>query len=123
MADRALTREAMLNGLHDIRLPADAPGGLIAELLAVVGCALIAAMLLGLIMRGVTLPRRQQKEANLQDRLAALAVLPDSERHLALLHLLKSERPDKFETLSGQLYAPGGVPDISTLEAEVARHD
>lgn len=123
MADRALTREAMLNGLHDIRFPAEAPGGLIAELLAVIGVALIGAVLIGLIMRSVTLPRKKATEPGLQDRLAALAKLPDNERQIALLHLLKSQRPDAFRKLSAKLYTPGGAPDVSALEAEVARHD
>ncbi|MDU9005774.1 hypothetical protein [Sedimentitalea todarodis] len=123
MADRALTREAMLNGLHDIRLPAEAPGGLIAELLAVIGVALIIAVLVGLIMRSVTLPGKKPAKQSPQDRLAALAKLPDSDRQIALLHLLKSERPDAFRKLSPQLYAPGGAPDIRVLEAEVAGHD
>ena len=123
MADRALTREAMLNGLHDIRLPAEAPGGLIAELLAIVGVALIAAIVIGLIMRSVTLPRKKPQEVSPQDRLTALAGLPERERQIALLHLLKSERPDAYRNLSAQLYAPGGTPDVATLQAEAARHD
>ncbi len=123
MTERALTREAMLNGLHDIRLPADAPGGLAAELLALIGLALIVAIVLGLILRGVTLPQKAPRQASPQDRLAALAKLPESERQIALLHLLKSERPEVFRRLSAQLYTPGGAPDIPTLEAEVARHD
>lgn len=123
MADRALTREVMLNGLHDIRLPPEAPGGLIAELLAVVGVALIAAVLVSLIVRSVTLPRKRATEPSPLDRLAALATLPDCDRQIALLHLLKSQRPEAFRKLSAQLYTRGGAPDISTLEAEVARHD
>ncbi len=119
MADRALTREAMLNGLHDIRLPAEAAGGLAAELLATIGLALAIALLIGIALRTVTRPRQARPEPGAADRLAALQGLPTDERQIALLHLLKAERPDAFRHLSGRLYAPGGMPDADTLETEV----
>ncbi|MEY8828468.1 hypothetical protein AB9K34_08615 [Sedimentitalea sp. XS_ASV28] len=119
MADRALTREAMLNGLHDIRLPAEAAGGLAAELLATIGLALAIALLIGIALRAMSRPRQARPEPGAAERLAALRDLPPSERQIALLHLLKAERPDAFRHLSDRLYAPGGLPDVETLETEV----
>lgn len=123
MADRALTEEALLRGLYDIRLPADTPGGLTAELLAAIGVALIAAVLIGLLLRGITLPSTKTTEPGLQDRLSALAGLPPEDRQIALLHLLKSQRPEAYKQITARLYAPGGTPDLATLEAEVVGHD
>ncbi|WP_299846699.1 hypothetical protein [uncultured Roseovarius sp.] len=117
MADRALTEEAVLAGLQDIRLPTDAPGGLFAELLAVIGMALLLALFLGLIARTLSRPRlKKTRQIPVHDQLAQLKKLPDSERKLALLHLLKDTRPEVFKPLAVGLYRPDGLPDADTLE-------
>ncbi|WP_424985410.1 hypothetical protein [Microbulbifer sp. S227A] len=113
----------MLNGLHDIRLPADAPGGLVAELLAVIGIALAAALLIGLALRVISRPNHAETSTSPANRFAALRDLPAAERQIALLHLLKSEHPEAFRRLAHRLYAPGGLPDLATLETEAGRHD
>lgn len=124
MADRALTPEAVLTGLQDIRLPAEAAGGLVAEVLAVVGLGLGLALLLGLAVRIVSRPRvSRTRVPSLASRLAALSDLPEAERSVALLHLLKEVRPARYQALSEGIYRIGGVPDASALEAELRRHD
>ncbi|MGR3269513.1 hypothetical protein DU478_18395 [Thalassococcus profundi] len=113
MADRALTEEALIAGLRDIRLPEHAAGGLPAELLAAAAIGLLIAAVLGLAVRALSfakVPRR-----------AAPAVPPGDER-LALLRRLKTQAPERYAQLARDLYRPGGVPDLDTLRAEVARH-
>ena len=122
--DRALTEEAVLTGLQDIRLPAEAAGGTLAELLAVVGIGLSLALLLGLASRVVTRPSAAKPCApSMAARLAALSDLPEGERRLALLHLLKETRPDRFQALAEGIYRMGGLPDATVLETELAGHD
>ena len=123
MADRALTEEAVLRGLQDIRLPADAPGGALAEALAALGVALTLAILIGLLLRLITRPPTRPTAKTVQDQIAALATLPDDTRQLALLHLLKQNRPEAFKVFRTRLYAPGGTPDPKSLETELAGHD
>lgn len=123
MTDRALTKEAVLSGLQDIRLPPEASGGLVSEVLAVIGLALILAVLISLGARLVTRsPPGRPRKPGLRDRAAALSDLPGEERRVALLHLLKATRPDAFRALAADLYAPGGLPDLAELEAEVGRN-
>lgn len=120
MSEGALTEETMLAALQDIRLPADAPGGLAAEIAVGLGLGGLAAMLLlgllGLLVqrRGVAPPLR------LPQRLAALSSLPEAERRVALLHLLKSSAPEAHARLRSRLYAPGNL-DLTEIEAEVRR--
>lgn len=123
MADRALTEEAVLAGLQDIRLPVDAPGGILAELLVVIGLGLLLALVLGMALRTLSRPRaRTPGSATLADRMARLSDLPDTERRLALLHLLKEVRPDAFKRLAAGLYRADGLPDAAMLEKALT-HD
>lgn len=123
MADRAMTREAVLAGLQDIRLPADAPGGLAAEVLAAIGIGLVIAALAGLLLRAVTSIRIQHSPPSRADKVAALNGLADDARVLELLHLLKSERPERYAVLADAIYRPGGTPAPSKLEAELVLDD
>lgn len=120
MSDRAISEEAMLASLQDIRLPDTAAGGALAEVAAVLGLAALAglalAALLTLLSRRRAVPRATGSED--MDRLAAL---PVPERRTALLHLLRARAPERYESLRGDLYAPGGGPDVEVLEAEVRR--
>lgn len=119
MADRALTEEAVLAGLQDIRLPPDAAGGLAAELLAAIGFGLIVAAVLGLFIPLITRSRRPEWTRT----AGARAQLTEDARQLELLRLLKRKRPETFAALAARIYAPNGLPDIETLETEVGRVD
>lgn len=121
MSDRAMTKEAMLTSLRDIRLPADAPGGFVADLAVAIGLACAAALMIAALLRVLSLRARPRSVQTLQDRLAALAGRPEAERRVALLHLLREYKPDRFADIRGALYRPDGGVDISALEAEVAR--
>ncbi len=120
MAESALSRDAMLAGLRDIRLPADAPGGLWADLLAALALGLMLAVLAGLVLRLMTRARPRGPIANAADGIHAL---PEEDQRLALLRLLKARAPDRYATLTQALYQRGGLPDIAVLRAEVRRHD
>ncbi|MFZ5963715.1 hypothetical protein ACOXXX_12235 [Thalassococcus sp. BH17M4-6] len=117
MADRALTEEAMLAGLRDIRLPSEAAGGLLGELLTALALGLLLAALLGCAARWVTSARTSDRR-----RAAALADLPEEDQRLALLHRLKTAAPARYAEIAARLYQPGGLPDLDTLRAEVDRH-
>ena len=119
MAERALTEEAMLSGLHDIRLPGTAPGGLAAELLAAAGTGILLAVALAALAALVTrarsakaadLPAEAPEETDPQDEAAL---------RRALLRRLKRERPERFAEVAGDLYRPGGVPETAALRALV----
>lgn len=123
MSDRALTAEAVLAGLQDIRLPAEAPGGLLAELLAALGLGLLLAFLLGAALRLFSVAwQTGQKPPSLDQKLRAAAALPEDQRRLALMHLLKAKRPEIFAELAQELYREGGLPESNVLEAELIRH-
>lgn len=119
MAYRALTEEAVLAGLQDIRLPPEAPGGLTAELFVAIGIGLLLATAFGLLSRLMTRARRSEWQA----AAGPLARMPVDARRLELLRRLKQMRPDTYAALAARLYAPGGLPDIAMLEAEIGRGD
>lgn len=120
MAERALTEEAMLAGLHDIRLPGTAPGGLAAELLAAAGAGILAALLLAALVMLVTraraaLPAREAVVAGSED----VDDGSEAARRRALLRRLKRERPERFAALRGEIYRRDGLPALPDLEAMV----
>lgn len=121
MSGQALSETALQAGLRDIRLPADAAGGIVAELAAAIALATVAALVIGLISR-LFLGRKPRIVANsLARQLAELDALPEAERRIALLHLLKSHDPPQFATLRDSLYRPDVGPDASALRAALAR--
>ncbi|WP_227272151.1 hypothetical protein [Roseobacter weihaiensis] len=121
MTDRAISKEAMLTSLRDIHLPAEAPGGFVADLAVAVGLACLAALVIAALLRALSLKARPNSARTLQDRLAALADRSEAERRVALLHLLREHQPDRYAELRGALYRPGNGLDLALLEAEVAR--
>ncbi|MCY0096495.1 hypothetical protein [Hoeflea ulvae] len=118
MADDAVSAETMLVGLQDIRLPAEAPGGLAAELIAVIGLGLVLALAVSVLLKLVTRPPpKPAAELALADRIAALAALPEEDRALALLSLIRATAPDALPGLRASLYRRGGFPEAARLEA------
>lgn len=99
--------EAAVAALQPMRLPAEAAGGLTAEVLAAFGIGLLLAAALLPLLRWLGAPRR---------RPAAPPVVATSDP-VALLQALKRERPERFEALRAGLYRPGGMPSADRLEA------
>ena len=121
MTEKAMSETAMLAGLRDIRLPAEAAGGWPADLAAAVALAGFAALLVGWAVLLVSSAQARTRPRDLQYEISDLAALPDDDRRIALLHLLKDRAPDRFAALQEGLYRPEGGPDAARLQAEVAR--
>lgn len=121
MSGEAISEEVLQASLRDIRLPAEAPGGFAAELAAALALAILAALLVGGLLRLVS-RRRPRLGANLAGDIARTEALDDRQKRLALLHLLKTHAPERYATLTASLYRPGNTLDIATLKAALERH-
>jgi hypothetical protein len=121
MTDRALSESAMLSSLRDITLPAEAPGGLLAEAAMVVALAACAALLVAGLLRLISLRRKTSAPRGLKADLAALQKLAEADRRVRLLHLLRAHAPDRYAALARRLYRPEGAVTAAELEAEMAR--
>lgn len=121
MSDGALSEAAMRASLIDIRLPAEAAGGIWADLAIAIGLAGLLAVVVAALFRLAGQRRPAPTAPNVQERLADIAVLPAPERRVALLHLLREQAPERYADLSPGLYRPGGGPGLDELTAEVAR--
>ena len=120
MSDTKTSEETMLSALHDIRLPADAAGGLMAEIFAAIAVGACLALVAGGVLRFLT-TRRPSRNEGLREQYAAAIQLPDPERKVALLHLLTTHAPDKFAQFRDTLYRAEGAVDLTALEAEAGR--
>lgn len=110
----------MLASLHDIRLPPTAAGGLLADVMVAIGFACLAALLVVGFLRLFSTIRRAERTETLAQKVERLSALPDPDRRVALLHLLRTHAPDRYADIAGQLYKPGAL-DLRALEAEVSR--
>ncbi|NVO56685.1 hypothetical protein HW561_12910 [Rhodobacteraceae bacterium B1Z28] len=113
MSETALSEAAMLTSLRDIRLPVEAPGGLLAELVLTAGMAALAAVCVVAVLRLLS-TKRSEAQSDRPD-------WSDDRRRIALLHLLRKQDAKRYAALKGDLYRPGGGPDLAELEEEVAR--
>lgn len=118
MSERAISKEALLASLRDIRLPEAGAGDIISDLTAMIALAGVTALLFVGLFRLLSHPRLSGKKMQAH----SIAQLPEAERRLALLHLLKDRAPDRFAELRARLYRPDSDLDTATLEAEVACH-
>ncbi len=121
MSGEAISEEVLQASLRDIRLPAEAPGGFAAELAAALALAILAALLVGGLLRLVS-GRRPRPGASLAGDIARTEALDDRQQRLALLHLLKTHAPERYATLTASLYRPGNTLDTATLKAALERH-
>ena len=122
MNEGALTEAAVQAGLRDIRLPAEAAGGVLAEIAAVIAVAALLALMFVALWRWIGVRGRRGRKG---EDLAALAEMAPEARRVALLHLLKQRAPERFERYRGALYRPspdGAEIDLTALEAEVRRY-
>ena len=118
--ERSFSEETMLASLHDIRLPADASGGVFAELLVAIGLAALAALLCVALLRSVFARVPKARASTLADEVARVQGLPVAARRIAQLHLLRDHAPERYQSLSAALYAPGALDDAA-LDQEVSR--
>ena len=110
--------ETLLAGLQDIRLPADAPGGLLAEMLVVIGMALGLALLVSLALRVVLRrPERTAVPLSLSMQVAALRDRPADDRVIGLLALIRTHAPGALPGLRSRIYGTGTPVEPAELEA------
>ena len=121
MTDRALSENAMLASLHDIRLPTEAAGGLVADVAMTIGLAGVAALLVAAGLRLVSQRIGANGPPSLQDRLAGIQHLPEEHRRLALLHLLRQRAPERYAQIAQELYRPKAGVTAQAVQAELDR--
>ena len=109
-----------LVGLHDIRLPADAPYQLLTDLLAALGAGLLFALLMWPLLLWVTQGRTAPR-SDIEAELDRLAGVPEDMRIPALLQLLEAQQPGKAKRFGADLYAPGRLPDATDIEALIRK--
>lgn len=118
MADPTLPNE-LLAGLQDIRLPESAPGGLIAELAAAVGVGLLISSVLSFLIPILTRKETQNRAPSLDEKLDAARQLPEAERSVSLLHMLREQDKDAVDALQKRLYGQAEFPSSQELEQQL----
>lgn len=122
MSEGALSREAMLASLRDIRLPEAAAGGWPSDLAVAVGLASAAALIVALAARLISQQRLKPSIPTPREELDHALGLPEADRRIALLQILRDRAPERYRALTRDLYSPDGAPDTRALEAEAAAH-
>lgn len=120
MSEKALTEATMLASLRDIHLPAEAAGGVFAEYAAVFGIAALASVGCVAILRFLSIKATANKPLETPDQFTEQLGWSADRRKVALLHRLRVQNPTRYAELRGELYQPGGGPDLETLQDEVA---
>lgn len=114
MSDRAISKDALLASLRDIRLPEAAWGDLVSNVTATLALASLSALCLVGLFRLLSRPRTRHAPAPVKHA--------DTDRRVALLHQLKNHAPGRYAALRSRLYRRDGGLDLETLEAELDRH-
>lgn len=122
MSETALSETAMLSSLRDIRLPAEAAGGIWADVAVSAGLAGLAALTVAGLVRLISLRLHTPSPVTLRDQLAELEHLPEADQRVGLLHLLKQVAPERYAEIRKTLYRPAAGPDLMALRDEVAGH-
>ena len=120
MSGRALSEEAMLASLQGLDLPAEAAGALAGDLTVAVGLGALAALAVALLLRLVSLRGRPARAPTLRQLVDAARALPEAERRLQLLHLLRARAPERYRALAHDLYRPDSDLTAERLERELA---
>ncbi|UUV08152.1 MULTISPECIES: hypothetical protein [Ruegeria] len=120
MSEKALSEATMLASLRDIHLPAEAAGGAVAEYAAVLGIAALASVGCVAILRLLSIRTAANIQLGPSDQSAEQPGWSVDRRRVALLHKLRAQNPKRYAELTGDLYQPGGEPDLETLQEEVA---
>ena len=121
MSDTILSEAALRASLHDIRLPAEAAGGVLAELFAAGGLGGLLALCLLLVLRGLSRRGMRSRQASLPEEVARLAHVPPERRRVGLLHLMRVHTPERLEALRPDLYRAESALDADRIEAELLR--
>lgn len=121
MTDRALSEEAMLASLRDIALPSHAAGGLAADVFMTIALAGIAGLVVAGVLRLFSLRRIARPEPTIRDRLESVRALPDADRRIALLHMLRRHAPERYREIARDLYRPQSAVTAQRLEVELER--
>jgi hypothetical protein len=119
MSDRALTEEAMLASLRGIDLPSEAAGGLPADIALTIGLAALAACAVAGLLRLFSLTRRPAAPPSLRQRVEDARSLPEADRRILLLHLLRERAPERYADIARDLYRPDRAPSAARVEAEL----
>ncbi len=110
----------MLASLRDIHLPAEAVGGVFAEYAVVFGIAALASVGCVAILRILSIKVTANKALETPKKFTDQPDWSADRRKVALLHRLRAQNPTRYAELRGELYKPGGGPDLETLQDEVA---
>lgn len=121
MNETGLSETAMLASLRDIRLPAEAPGGPVADIAVAVGLAVMAALVVVVLLRLLSTGRDAAAAEHPHSGMTAGSDWTDARRRVALLHLLRVRDPERYSAIAGDLYRRDGGPELKVLEAEVER--
>lgn len=107
--------DELLAGLRDIRLPDAASGGLAAEMAAALGLGLLVACALSFLIPLIS--RRSDQQTDLDgDQLDQILLLPEDQRSLALLYLIRKTDPPATQALRERLYQRETFPTLRELE-------
>ena len=117
----AVSKEAMLAGLRDIRLPPPVAGEAFADVAASVGLAGVLALAVALCWRAIAERQTRPRPATLSAQVEAFAELPEGERRSELLKLLKNARADRFASLRPHLYRPDAPFTNDQIAREILR--
>jgi hypothetical protein len=120
MSGRALSEEAMLASLQGLDLPAEAADAMAADLAVAVGLGALAALAVAVLLRLVSQRGRPVPAPSLRQLVDAARALPEAERRLRLLHLLRARAPDRYRALAHDLYRPDSDLTAERLERELA---
>lgn len=123
MSGNAISKEALLAALQDIRLPNSAAGGTIAELAAIVAFGGLAALITTSVLRALSLQRRKLSTEPSEPWATQETAADPSARRLAALRQLKARAPERYARFADALYRPDGHPTLEQIEAELARLD
>lgn len=119
MTERALDETVVQASLLDIHLPAEAAGGWPAELAAALALGGAVALVIGALLRLLSVGKAA---VSTPVDLAAMTDLRDTERRVALLHILRSKSPERLRALAPRLYRPDGL-SLAEIEREVQALD
>jgi len=116
MEGRVLTIDELIAAMHDIRLPADAPGGFLAEMFAAIGLGLGFALLLSWLLSQFTKKLETKVAQTVEQRVASVQNLQEDAKVTELLHILRSVDPARAKSLSASIYERSSPLDAAKIE-------
>lgn len=117
MSETAMSDTTMLASLRDIRLPAEAAGGVWADYAVVIGLSALIAICVVFVLRVLSTRR---PTARVGPKVEDVTGWSEDRLRVALLHQLREQDPQRYSELSEGLYRPDGGPSLAALKDEVA---